>query len=113
MRNPLHIWRILNGPCKDMTALISRSMDERLGFWERFGYKLHLLYCRACRRYRNQLHTLRAVLRGAAEQALAQTTEAQSEPAASAPDAGATRSADAGAALSPEAKKRIRSALKV
>ncbi len=92
MRNPLDIWRILNGPCRDMTALISRSMDERLGFWERFGYKLHLLYCRACRRYRKQLVTLRAVIRAAASDA----TESAAAP---------------GATLSPDARKRIQDAI--
>ncbi len=89
MRNPLHIWRILNGPCRDMTALISRSMDERLGFWERVGYKLHLVYCRACRRYRKQLLTLREIIRGADSEA---------------PQA-------AGPTLSPDARKRIQDAV--
>lgn len=90
MRNPLHIWRILNGPCRDMTALISRSMDERLGFWERVGYKLHLVYCRACRRYRKQLLTLREIIRGADSEA----------------------SQAAGPTLSPDARKRIQDAVK-
>ena len=89
MRNPLRIWRILNGPCRDMTALISRSMDERLGFWERFGYKLHLVYCRACRRYRKQLLTLREIIRGADSEA----------------------SQAAGPTLSPDARKRIQDAV--
>ena len=73
-----------------MTALISRSMDERLGFWERFGYKLHLVYCRACRRYRKQLITLREIIRGADSEA----------PQAS------------GGALSPDARKRIQDAVR-
>lgn len=46
-----------------MTALISRAQDEELPFWPRFSCRLHLLYCRACRRYRRQLAWLRAGLR--------------------------------------------------
>lgn len=88
------IWRILNGPCKDMTALISRSMDERLGFWERFGYKLHLVYCRACRRYRKQLVTLREIIRATARQAIETAPDPATAPA-----------------LSPDAKRRIRDAM--
>ena len=41
--------------CKDITRLISRSLDEDLGAWERFGIWLHLRMCGLCRRYRDQL----------------------------------------------------------
>jgi hypothetical protein len=57
------VWRLLNGPCHDMSALISKSLDQKLPFWERFAYKLHLLYCRACRRYVQQIRWLRTALR--------------------------------------------------
>lgn len=46
-----------------MTALVSKAMDERLPFSQRFAYKLHLLYCTSCRRYTRQLRVLRDGLR--------------------------------------------------
>jgi hypothetical protein len=55
--------RLINQPCRDMTALLSKAMDADLPFRERFAYKLHLLYCTGCRRYRRQLLKLRSVLR--------------------------------------------------
>ena len=85
-------WRLLNQPCRDMTRLLSRSMDQRLLFRQRVAVKLHLLYCRACRRYRRHLLVLRAAM-----------SRARDRPAAS-DDAAAT-------GLSPEARERIRKAL--
>jgi hypothetical protein len=55
--------RLINRPCRDMTALLSKAMDADLPFRERFAYKLHLLYCTGCRRYRKQLLKLRGTLR--------------------------------------------------
>lgn len=63
MRRLIEIWRLLNAPCEDMTHLISMSLDSELAFWPRFACQLHLLYCRACRRYRHQVTQLRAALR--------------------------------------------------
>jgi anti-sigma factor RsiW len=56
-------FRLLNQPCRDMTGLLSRSMDGDLPFSERFAYKFHLLYCTACRRYIRQLRLMRDALR--------------------------------------------------
>ena len=69
MKRIREFWRLLNLPCEDMTALISRAMDAELPFRERFAYKLHLLYCRACRRYLRQVRVLREQL-GRIRQAL-------------------------------------------
>ena len=44
--------------CKDVSQLISRSMDEDLGFWTRMGIWFHLKMCHLCRRYRDQLHVI-------------------------------------------------------
>ncbi|MEW6252833.1 MAG: zf-HC2 domain-containing protein, partial [Planctomycetota bacterium] len=59
---PLELFRWLNRPCRDMTSLISAAMDERLPWPQRTAYRLHLLYCTACRRYRRQLLLLRTAL---------------------------------------------------
>lgn len=63
------IIRLLNLPCRDITALISRSMDTSLPFRERFSVKLHLCYCRACRHYTKQVKLLRDALRRAIDTA--------------------------------------------
>lgn len=62
MKSLIDIWRKLNLSCQDMTGLVSRAMDERLPFWDRFACKLHLCYCRACRQYKRHLRLLRQVL---------------------------------------------------
>jgi hypothetical protein len=41
--------------CKEATQLISRSLDTNLPGWKRFGLKIHLLMCRFCSRFENQL----------------------------------------------------------
>jgi predicted anti-sigma-YlaC factor YlaD len=56
-------WRILNLPCREMARLASESLDRELDPLERFALRLHLLYCRACRRYASQIRLLRTALR--------------------------------------------------
>jgi hypothetical protein len=87
--------RILNAPCERMTEFISRSMDESIPFTERLAYRLHVLYCTRCRRFRRQMRLLRAVLRECATRVgdLGDMTQ------------------PAGASLSPDAKARITAAL--
>lgn len=70
LKNIAHVWRLLNAPCRDMARLASRAMDERLSFWERFAYRLHLVYCSACRKYQRQLRFIRRAF-DAAEERLA------------------------------------------
>ena len=45
--------------CKDVTKLVSESMDRPLPFGKRAGVWLHLRICRFCERYRRQLLLLR------------------------------------------------------
>ena len=45
--------------CRDVTRLVSESMDRSLPFGVRVGVRLHLLICRFCERYRRQLLLLR------------------------------------------------------
>lgn len=63
----LKLLRLLNQPCRDMSALLSRAMDERLPLAERWACQLHVLYCRACHRYLRDLRAVRAALREAAD----------------------------------------------
>jgi len=76
--------------CKEMTALMSQSMERRLTLRERVLLKLHLWVCAWCVWYLEHLQLLRASLRARAEVA----------------GGGYT-----GASLSTEARERIKSAL--
>ncbi len=44
--------------CKDVSHLISRSMDQKLPLRIRLGIKFHLMMCDLCLRYKNQLELI-------------------------------------------------------
>lgn len=48
--------------CKQISELVSKSMDVKLPWYQRLAVRFHLLYCRACIRYRRQLRNLRKTL---------------------------------------------------
>ncbi len=47
--------------CKEVTHLVSQSLDRQMPFRTRVGVRMHLAMCRFCRRYRRQLLFLRKV----------------------------------------------------
>lgn len=49
--------------CKDVTQLISESMDHSLPLGKRIGVRLHLLMCKFCSRYERQLLLIRETVR--------------------------------------------------
>ena len=49
--------------CKDVTRLISESMDRSLPLRKRIGVRLHLLICNLCSRYKRQLLLIRETVR--------------------------------------------------
>jgi len=49
--------------CKDVTRLLSESMDHSLPLGKRVGVRLHLLICRFCSRYERQLLLIREIIR--------------------------------------------------
>lgn len=49
--------------CRDVTRLISLSMDRSLPMGKRVGVRLHILMCRFCARYERQLLLIRETLR--------------------------------------------------
>jgi hypothetical protein len=57
------IWHLLNLPCEGIARLASEALDRDLGLMERIALRSHVLYCKACRRYRRQLGHLRAAMR--------------------------------------------------
>jgi len=75
--------------CKDVTRLVSESMDHSLPLGKRIGVRVHLLMCKFCARYERQLIVIREAVRH-----LAATVEKPGE------------------TLSEEAKERIRKSLR-
>jgi predicted anti-sigma-YlaC factor YlaD len=54
--------------CDEIARLVSESLDRDLSPLERVGVRVHLLYCKACRRYRGHIRFLRlAAVRLASE----------------------------------------------
>ncbi len=49
--------------CKETTELVSRSMDERLSFGDRMAMRMHLLICKNCMRFTQQLQDMRRLFR--------------------------------------------------
>jgi len=49
--------------CKDVTKLLSESMDRSLPLGTRIGVHLHLIICKWCARYERQLLLIRETAR--------------------------------------------------
>ena len=56
--------------CRQVTRLVSQSMDTKLRWYQSFGMRIHLLYCVWCRRYAAQLQFLRRATRELPPEAL-------------------------------------------
>jgi predicted anti-sigma-YlaC factor YlaD len=56
------IWHWLNLPCEEVARLASESFDRDLSRWESIALRSHVIYCTACRRYREQVAILRRAL---------------------------------------------------
>lgn len=49
--------------CRDATLLMSSALDRRLTRGERLGLRLHLLICKGCRNFRQQMTFVRQACR--------------------------------------------------
>jgi hypothetical protein len=49
--------------CKEVSEMVSGSMDRTLPFYQRVLIRLHLLICKYCARCREQFETIRAASR--------------------------------------------------
>ncbi|MFZ0481850.1 MAG: zf-HC2 domain-containing protein [Desulfobacterales bacterium] len=49
--------------CKKVTQLLSESLDRNLPLYERMGIRIHLMMCKFCSRYKEQLLFLRKTAR--------------------------------------------------
>jgi hypothetical protein len=79
--------------CRDVTKLLSESMDTSLPIGKRIRVRVHLLMCKFCSRYERQLLLIRDTVRR-----LAASEEKPVEPS--------------GETLSEESKERIRNSLR-
>lgn len=48
--------------CKEVTRMLSDSLDRELSFHQRVGLRMHLLMCKFCSRYQRQLLFLRETM---------------------------------------------------
>lgn len=53
----------LHPTCKEVTHLASDSMDRPLGIFDRVRMKLHLLVCKWCARYYQQIRAMHEAFR--------------------------------------------------
>lgn len=53
--------------CRRIARLVSESMDHSLPLNQRMGVRFHLMMCRHCGRYEQQLHRLRRLARRRAD----------------------------------------------
>lgn len=49
--------------CKEVSELLSQAQDRRLARGERFGLNVHLLVCKGCRNFGDQLGFIRAAMK--------------------------------------------------
>ncbi len=49
--------------CKDVSTLVSQSMDTRLPLGKRMGIRFHLMMCHLCREYKRQLQLISRAMR--------------------------------------------------
>jgi hypothetical protein len=49
--------------CKEASQIISQSLDRPLTMRERLAVKLHLLICKYCKQFSQQLQTIRNALK--------------------------------------------------
>lgn len=56
--------------CREVSALVSRAMDTHLSIAERLRVRVHLLLCKSCERFAQQVLVLRAASRRLAENRL-------------------------------------------
>ena len=49
--------------CKEATGLVSDSMEEKLPWKSKLGLAMHLLMCKWCRRFKQQVRQIRTLIR--------------------------------------------------
>ncbi len=57
------IVRVLGMACRDHTVLLTRQVEGGLSRGEAIGLRIHVVYCRGCRRFRQQVQLLHELSR--------------------------------------------------
>ena len=55
--------RVLSMPCKEHARLFTRQLDEPLPRGVALGLRLHVVYCKGCKRFRRQIRRLHEIAR--------------------------------------------------
>jgi hypothetical protein len=53
---------LVTPPCEDITRLISKSMDSNLTYKEKWQVRIHIIGCKLCNRYQEQLRKMNSLL---------------------------------------------------
>ncbi|MGR8952680.1 MAG: zf-HC2 domain-containing protein [Gammaproteobacteria bacterium] len=56
--------------CREITELVSKGLDKRLGFGERLSIELHVMMCSRCRDFQRQTQFIRKAARRFTERLL-------------------------------------------
>ncbi|TWU23228.1 hypothetical protein Pla52o_27640 [Novipirellula galeiformis] len=96
--------------CKEISKLVSESLDHKLTLRQRMEMWMHLRMCRLCSAFRRDLLRLRNGMRQhGADVDAAETNPSETD--AGEATAGETSAGEASARLSAEARQRIKRAL--
>ena len=68
------IYKILTLRCDESARLLSAETDIKLHTGERIALRMHLLGCKACRRYKRQLSFIRVFIRNLSEKILSDSS---------------------------------------
>ena len=49
--------------CKEITELVSKSLDTKIPFMKRVELRLHLMVCKFCNRYAKQVRSLHSTIK--------------------------------------------------
>lgn len=49
--------------CREVTRLVSDAQERPLGLQERMSLRMHITMCSACRKFEEQMTTIRAAMR--------------------------------------------------
>jgi len=49
--------------CKEVSHLVSESMDHKISISKKMGVRFHLMMCKHCARFENQLTMIRSLLK--------------------------------------------------
>lgn len=58
---------LVTPPCEDITRLISKSQDTKLTLKEKWQVRIHIIGCKLCYKYQQQIQTMSSLLKRSKE----------------------------------------------